>query len=78
VRTVSVNTVHWFDASSLDNANELPHNTYITSTVPSWAKFFVAANIIFVALQIFEQFFRTVLPESQKRQIISCRARNRF
>jgi len=28
-----VNTVHWFDASSSGNANKLPHNTYITSTV---------------------------------------------
>jgi len=50
--TVSVNTVHWFDASSsvtpMNTPN--PHNTYITSTVAGIN--FCWADSICVALQI--------------------------
>jgi len=62
-KTVSVNTVHWFDASY----SVIPVNNSITLILPvqaglhftystSWATLFAADNIC-VALQISEQFF---------------------
>jgi len=52
--TASVNTVHWFDASS----SVTPMNTPITliSPVQSLGYIFVAADSLRVALQISEQF----------------------
>jgi len=51
---VSVNTVHWFDASS----SVTPMNNPITliSPVQSLGYIFVAADTLCVALQIFEHF----------------------
>jgi len=59
--TVSVNTVHWFDASS----SVIPMNNPITliSAVQSLGYIFAAADSLCVALQISE------------RQPIGCRAR---
>ena len=60
MRTVSVNTVHWFDASSSGNPNGVtPTNnpiTLIISSLQSLGYIFVALTVICVALQISEQF----------------------
>jgi len=57
--TVSVNTVHWFDASS----SVTPMNIPITlrSPVESLGYIFVAADSLCVALQISEQYFSLLL-----------------
>jgi len=56
VRTVSVNTIHWFDASSSEVIHSPMNNfiTLITSTVAGLH--FCCADSICVALQISEQF----------------------
>ena len=53
MRTVSVNTVHWFDTSSSGNVNETPIT--LISSVQSLGYTFFAADSTCVALKISEQ-----------------------
>jgi len=71
VRTESVNTVHWFDAS----CSGTPVNNSITFISPVQS-----LSYIFCRWQYMRSSanFQTVLSETQKCQLVSCRARNRF
>ena len=62
-------TTPLFDAPSLANPREYPHESYLARNQDPLAKFLL--------LTVNTSNFRTVLSESQKRQLISCRARNR-
>jgi len=59
-----------FDAQSLANPREYPHQSYLPRNYVPWATF--------LSLTVAVQNFRTVLSYSQKCQPISCWARNRF
>ena len=61
-----------FDAPSPANLREYPHKSYLAINKDPWA------TILSLTVMCSTSNFRTVLSESQKRQLIICRARNRF